>query len=144
MKASRTGDLGASPEDVWAVISDPYRLPAWWPAVERVEEASADAWTKVLRTPRAGKAVRADFSVTERDEPHRLTWRQEIEESPFERIMTAASYDFALEPAGAGTRLTVTSRVRLRGMSRLGWFPVRRAAVRRLEEALAGLRELVQ
>ena len=143
MKASRRGEVGATPEEVWALLRDPYRLPAWWPGVERVEEVSDDAWTKVLRAPRAGKAVRADFTLAGCEEPRHLSWRQEIAESPFERIMSAASYEFDLEPAGeTGTRLTLTSRVRLRGMSRLGWLQVRRAAVRRLDEALAGLKEL--
>lgn len=142
MKASRSGEVGAPPEDVWALIADPYRLPAWWPGVERVEEVSSEGWTKVLRSPRAGRAVRADFTLSESEEPRRLSWRQEIEESPFERIMSAASYQFELEAAGEATRVTLTSRVRLRGMSRLGWLQVRRAAVRRLDEALASLKEL--
>jgi uncharacterized protein YndB with AHSA1/START domain len=143
MKVSRAVEIAAAPEDVWRVLSDPYRLPAWWPGVERVEEVADGAWTKVLRAPRAGKAVRADYSVEDVEPMRRLSWRQEVEESPFERIMSEARYHFELEPEGEATRLKVTTRVKLRGFSRLGYLQVRHAAGRRLDEALSGLAELV-
>jgi carbon monoxide dehydrogenase subunit G len=144
MRVSRAAELGASPEDVWRVLSDPYRLPAWWPGVERVEEVSEAAWTKVLSAPKAGKAVRADFTVEDVEPPRRVSWRQEVEESPFERIMSEALYHFDLQPEGEGTRLSVTARVKLRGFSRLGYLQVRRASGRRLDQALDGLAELVE
>jgi carbon monoxide dehydrogenase subunit G len=144
MRVSRATELGASPEEVWQVLSDPHRLPAWWPGVERVEEVSDAAWTKVLRAPKAGKAVRADFTLEDVEPPTRVTWRQEVEESPFERIMSEALYDFDLQPEGERTRCSVTARVKLRGLSRLGYLQVRNATGRRLAEALDGLAELVE
>jgi carbon monoxide dehydrogenase subunit G len=143
MRVSRTAELGASPEDVWRVLSDPYRLPAWWPGVERVEEVSAGAWTKVLRAPGGGRAVRADFTAEDVEPLRRLSWRQEVEESPFERIMSEARYHFELEPDGEHTRCRLSARVKLRGFSRLGYLQVRHATRRRLDEALDGLAELV-
>jgi carbon monoxide dehydrogenase subunit G len=144
MRVSRAVSLEATQEDVWRVLSDPHRLPAWWPGVERVEEVSEQAWTKVLRSPRGGKAVRADFSLADADPPSRVTWRQEVEESPFERIMSEAVYRFDLKPEGERTRFSASARVKLRGFSRLGYIQVRRATARRLDEALAGLAELVE
>jgi hypothetical protein len=109
-------------------VSDPYHLPRWWPGVQRVEEASPEAWTKVLRTDR-GNPVRADFSVVEREAPARLVWRQELEESPFERILSRAETEISLsaQDSRGPTRVELRATRRLRGLSRLGSFMVRRA-----------------
>lgn len=143
MKVSRSTRIGAPPEEVWRVLSDPYRLPAWWPGVERVEEVSEGAWTKVLRAPKAGKAVRADYTVAQVEPLHRLSWRHEVQESPFERIMSEALYEFELEAEGDGTKVALAARVRLRGLSRLGALQVRHATRRRLQQALDNLAEVV-
>jgi uncharacterized protein YndB with AHSA1/START domain len=135
--------VSAPPDDVWRVVSDPHSLPRWWPHVVRVEDVSDDAWTNVLTTPR-GRNVRADFTRTETDPPRRIAWRQELVESPFERIFAAAETEVALSGAeGGGTRVALTSSERLRGRYRLGGFLVRRAARRRLDDALAGLERAV-
>ena len=129
----------ASREEVWALVSDPFHLPRWWPATARVEDATEDAWTSVLRTP-GGKTVRADFTRVEALAPRRIAWRQELEESPFERVFSSAVTAIELEPDGAGaTRVELTAVERLRGRYRLGGWLVRRAARRRLDDALAGL-----
>ena len=121
------------------MVSDPHHLPRWWPSVQRVEEASEAGWTKVLRTDK-GKAVRADFTRVEADEPRRLVWRQEVEESPFERILAESVTELTLEPAGeSGTRVRLRMRQKLRGMYRFGSLNVRTAASRQIEEALEGL-----
>src|SRR5918992_2793804 len=75
----------APPEEVWGLVSDPARLPLWWPGVTRVEEASDEAWTTVLSSPK-GKSVRVDHSLVDAEPGRRVVWRQEVEESPFERI----------------------------------------------------------
>ena len=141
IRRSRT--IGAAPEEVWRVVSDPERLPAWWPGVQRVEEVSADAWTNVLASPR-GKTVRADYTLVDVEPLRRLTWRQEVEESPFERIMWESLTHLELEELkDEQTRVELTGRVKLRGFSRFGGIQVRRAIGRQLTEALEGLEELV-
>jgi uncharacterized protein YndB with AHSA1/START domain len=135
---SRARELGASPDEVWRVVSDPERLPDWWPGVSRVEEVSAGAWTKVLTSPR-GKPIRADYSLVESRQPERLVWRHEVEESPFERILAESLTEIELDPAGGGTRVTVTVRHRPRGWARFSPLQLRRAATRQVEGALAGL-----
>lgn len=142
MKVSRKAVVAAPPEEVWRVLSDPYRLPAWWPGVERVEEVTETAWTKVMRSPKGGKAVRADYSLDDAEPPRRLRWRHEVAASPFERIMSEALYDFELSAEGEGTRVAVAARVRLRGLARLGALQVRHAMGRRLQEALDNLRQV--
>ena len=56
----------------------------------RVEDATAEAWTTVLTSPK-GKSVRMDYSRVEATEPTRLVWRQEVAQSPFERILEEAT-----------------------------------------------------
>jgi uncharacterized protein YndB with AHSA1/START domain len=142
-RAVRERTVTAPPDAVWQVVSDPYALPRWWPHVVRVEDVIDDAWTKVLSTPR-GRHVRADFTRTEVEPPRRIEWRQELEESPFERIFSSAVTQIELLGAeGGGTRVALTSSETLRGRYKLGAFLVRRAARRRLDDALLGLEQAV-
>jgi hypothetical protein len=109
-----------------------------------VEHATEDAWTSVLKTP-SGKTVRADFTRVERQPQRRIVWRQELEESPFERVFSSAVTEIELEPQGEGaTRVALSSTERLRGRYRLGGWIVRRAARRRLDEALSGIAQAVE
>jgi uncharacterized protein YndB with AHSA1/START domain len=137
---SRSRTIAAERDAVWDVVSDPYHLPRWWPGVQRVEDASELAWTKVLQSPK-GRTVRADFTRVSAEPPARLVWRQEVEESPFERILREAVTEITLEPADGRTRVELRSKQRLRGLARLGSFMVRRATAKQLEEALSGLEQ---
>jgi len=142
---TRRRTVPATPERLWTVLADPQQLPAWWPRVERVEDASRKAWTTVLSTPRGGKTLRADYTLVDSDHPRRLSWRQEVEESPFERIFTSAVTEVELEPAGDGrTHVKMTTQVRLRGFARLGGLQVTRATKRQLTGALEGLNALAE
>lgn len=133
--------MAADPRRVWAVVSDPASLPRWWPGVERVEEATPEAWTKVLRSSK-GKLVRADFTRMEAQPPRVLRWRQEVDESPFERFMSEATTRVSLEPGREGGTVVELDAVRrLRGLARLGWPLVRRATRRQLDQALSGLED---
>ena len=136
---ARSRIVDAPPASVWRVVSDPFRLPAWWPLVQRVEEATPQAWTKVLSSPK-GKTVRADYTLVESEPERRLVWRQEVEETPFERLMSEATTEIGLDPRGeSSTEVSLTARMRLRGFARLGGLQFRRATARRLEDALDGL-----
>ena len=143
MVVRRERTLSGTPSDLWRIVSDPARLPAWWPGVSRVEEASREAWTTVLISPK-GKSVRADYSLVEAEEPERLTWKQEVEESPFERLLAESVTEIELEPEpGGGTRVRLTLNQRPRGWARFSPFQLRAAARRQAEAALEGLAELV-
>ena len=135
--------IRASSQALWELISDPSHFPRWWPDVVRVEDATAVAWTKVLSTPK-GVSVRADFTRLAAEEPRRLVWEQEIEESPFERILASNRTEVRLKPEGdAATRVELESVQHLRGYSRFGAFLFRRATKRKLDEALDGLERAV-
>jgi uncharacterized protein YndB with AHSA1/START domain len=136
---SRARTVSAAPQEVWEVLADPYHLPRWWPRVERVEDATPAAWTTVMRSNR-GRAVRADYTRTAARRPDSLTWRQEIAETPFERVFRESVTEITLEPEGdAATRIELRAVQRLRGTSRFGGFLARRAARRQLDAALEGL-----
>jgi uncharacterized protein YndB with AHSA1/START domain len=142
-RVTRARTVSATPDEVWELVSDPHSFARWWPACVRVEDASPLAWTKVLRTPR-GKTVRADFTRTEFDAPRRIAWRQELEESPFERIFSSAVTELEIAGAEGGVaRVALTADERLRGINRFGGFLMRRASRRRLDEALDGVERAV-
>jgi uncharacterized protein YndB with AHSA1/START domain len=143
-RISRRRTIDAPPEAVWSLISDPYNLPRWWPRttrVENVEQTSAgkrSQWTKVLETAE-GRGVRADYRcLSAADEKH-YVWEQQLENSPFERVLRSSVTEIALEPADGLTEVRLTSRQTLRGLSRLGSPMMRRATGRTLDEALNGI-----
>jgi uncharacterized protein YndB with AHSA1/START domain len=133
--------VAAAPEDVWRVLSDPGRLSTWWPGVARVEEATPQAWTTVLKSDK-GKNVRADYTRVEAQPPRRLVWRQEVEETPFERILAESTTEIELSPDDERTRVSLALRHRPRGWARLSPFQMRAAATRQVEGALDGLARL--
>jgi uncharacterized protein YndB with AHSA1/START domain len=136
--ATRSRTVGAAPEVVWELLADPHALPRWWPRTERVEGVSATGWTAVLRSPR-GRPVRADWRLEVVEAPRRRAWAQQLEGTPFEKVLTERRVEARLERAPAGTRVALELRQRGRGWSRFGGFMLRRAARRELDAALDGL-----
>jgi uncharacterized protein YndB with AHSA1/START domain len=139
----RARTLGADQGTLWELVSDPWHLPRWWPQLQRVEDASEEAWTKVLQSAR-GRVVRADYSRVEADPPRRIAWRHEVDESPFEAILADSVIVITLEPEDARhTRVEMRAEQKLRGSYRFGGFMLRRATRRQLDEALDGLERAV-
>jgi uncharacterized protein YndB with AHSA1/START domain len=130
-----------APDEVWRVVSDPAQLPRWWPGVARVEEATEQAWTTVLTSPK-GKSVRMDYSLVEATPPARLVWRQEVEQSPFERILAEATTSLELSEEGTGTRVAIELDQTPRGWARFAPLQFRAAGKRQVEGALEGLERL--
>jgi uncharacterized protein YndB with AHSA1/START domain len=142
-RVSRT--LAASPEAVWAVVADPWHQARWWPRVLRMEAVEDGCFTQVLGTER-GRGVRADFRLLEPDAPRQLRWEQQLEGTPFERLLAEAVTCVELTPAsgdGGETTVAIELRQQLHGWSRLVPFLFKRAARRQLVEALAGLDRVV-
>lgn len=131
-------------------MRDPHHLPRWWPRVSRVEAVEGGAFTEVLKTAK-GKLVRADFTLVETDEvQRRLTWSQELEGSPFARLLASAETEVQLVSQGLSTDMTshstdvaIEMRQALTGFfPRFGGLMVRRAAAATLDEALDGLERI--
>jgi uncharacterized protein YndB with AHSA1/START domain len=135
--------LAATRAEVWRVLADPERLPAWWPGVTRVEEVTDAAWTKVLSSDR-GKVVRADYSRIELEPQRRLVWRHEVAQSPFERILEDSRTEIDLADQDGGTEVTLTIVHMPRGWARLAPFQLRSATTKQVVSALNGLAELVE
>ncbi len=169
VRRSRTID--ASPEDLWEVLGDPHHLPRWWPRVSRVEAVDQNAFTEVLTGP-SGKIVRADFKLLERVDRQRIVWSQQVENTPFARVLRSAETEITLAGASAehtagglagghgehlsATEVTIELRQELQGfspragsgswtsgLSRFGSPLVRRAAHSTLDEALDRLEQIV-
>jgi uncharacterized protein YndB with AHSA1/START domain len=141
--ARRSRIIAASAEELWEVICDPHHLPRWWPRVNRVEDVEDGAFTEVMKTAK-GKLVRADFRLVRSDErAHSLAWQQQLEGTPFARLLSSAETQVSLEPVAQGTSVTIELRQSLSGFfPRFGGFMVRRAAAATLDEALSGLERI--
>jgi uncharacterized protein YndB with AHSA1/START domain len=138
----RSRVVGAPRERVWELVSDPYHLPRWWPTVQRVEDVSDDAWTTVATSSR-GRAVRFDWSRVYISPPERIVWRQELDQTPFERFLRESLTGVILEPAGDSTKVELRIVRKMRGLARFGGIQMRRAVRRELDGALDQLEAVV-
>lgn len=134
----RSRVLAAAADDVWAIVADPHHQPRWWPGVERMEAVEPGRFTQVLRT-RRGRAVRVDYEIASAQPPALAVWRQQLEGSPFARVLSASEIRIALQPDGGATQVTIHHAQRLRAWNRTGGWMLARATRTRLDEALAGL-----
>jgi uncharacterized protein YndB with AHSA1/START domain len=150
--AQRTRTINASPSELWEVLGDPHHLPRWWPRVNRVEAVELDAFTEVLMSDK-GKIVRADFRLVDAVSQQRIVWSQQIENTPFAKVLKSAETEVSLAEVGNGplevdngplTEVTIELRQSLQGfLARLGGHLVRRAADSTIDEALDGLERIV-
>jgi uncharacterized protein YndB with AHSA1/START domain len=145
-RISRRRTIAAPPGEVWALVSDPYNLPRWWPRTIRVESVDRKSagrrseWTKVLETSE-GRGVRADFRCTSSAEGERYVWEQQLAGTPFERHLRHSAVEVRLRPREEETEVTVTSDQRMKGLSRLGAPMMRRAQGAILDDALTGIEQ---
>jgi hypothetical protein len=96
-------------------------------------------WTAVLETER-GASVRADYRCSASTNGARFAWKQDLDGTPFERILRESEVEVLLESEGQeSTRVRLSSSERLRGLARLGSAMMRGATRRRLDEALDGM-----
>jgi uncharacterized protein YndB with AHSA1/START domain len=140
---TRSRTLAATPEAVWRVVGDPRSLARWWPRVERVKAVTPEGWTTVLRSER-GRALRADWRLDENEAGRRRAWAQELDGTPFAKVLAERRIEVRVEPAGEYLRVTLELRQRGRGMARFGRFMMRRAAKKELIGALEGLARAVR
>jgi len=133
--------MEATPEQIWRTVCDPHHLPRWWPRVQRVEGVDCEHFTEVLNTDK-GRSIRADFRIVESRAPEVRRWVQQVEGSPFERLLRSAETEVRLERDGDATRVTVTLSQRLKGVGAFGGLMVRRANRQVADEALERLGKL--
>ena len=147
--ARRSRTVPAAPQRVWELIEDPHHMARWWPGVVRMEGVHDDRFTQVFVTKK-GRPVRADFHVLASEPPDaagagsgRRCWEQEIPGTPFARVLAESVIEVLLEADGAGTKVTIAQRQKLKGYSRTGGLMLRRAMNAKLDEALGGIERAV-
>ncbi len=103
-----TGELQASRNDVWALVSEPYHLPDWWPAYQGVKPdrrgLAENARWHVQRNPTPGLLRRPGgeglIVITRVVAGYELGWSD---------VAQNITVGIALDNAGTGrTRATVT------------------------------------
>lgn len=112
--------IPASPVDVWALLSDPTRVPEWETAIAEIEPLRegaigdvGDRWNaRTITHYPDGKPVRMKdglsvqhVELVARDEPTRVAWRFRYPERPDANTRLLA---FVVEPAAGGTQLGIT------------------------------------
>jgi hypothetical protein len=93
-----------SPEQAWALLSDPKRRTEWAPDVEKVGQVGEVAGRETWRELDASED-RFDFSIVSRTFP---VWEVAIARP--EDIGMRGGWTWTLAPEGAGTRVTVRER----------------------------------
>jgi uncharacterized protein YndB with AHSA1/START domain len=149
-RVSRKKVVGAPIDEVWKLVSDPYHLPRWWPRTIRVENVNKvkggrrSQWTSVLET-RSGRGVRADYRVISCAEKDRYVFEQQLEGTPFEKVLRSSVTEIVLTPRAndEGTEVRLGNRQRLRGLSRLGSMLMGRGQRQILAEALESIERVL-
>lgn len=99
--------FAASPDSVWAVISDLGNAASWRPDVKRMERLpdrnGHAAWLEV------GQTGSLPYEVVEWDPPRRLAVRIDDPSLPF-----GGTWTYTIEPAGGGTDFTIVERGTIR------------------------------
>jgi hypothetical protein len=91
----------AAPEEVWKVLYDPTRFPEWWTGVGSVEAEPAGA--EAERTPYTMYPDGwPDFPM-----PQMLETSREDRTVSVSCLVSDLRFEWRLEPAGAGTRISV-------------------------------------
>jgi uncharacterized protein YndB with AHSA1/START domain len=85
----------APPEDVWKLLYDPARVPEWWAGIETVEVGGDGRYT--MYPDGYPDFPMAQLLDTQREE-HRVT---------VSCLVSDLRFEWRLEPAGDGTRVSV-------------------------------------
>jgi hypothetical protein len=100
-------DIDASPEAVWAVLSDLPSYPSWNPFIREASgQLAAGERLDLTMQPEGGRAMRFRPTVLEAEPGRELRWRG--------RLMAPGVFDgehrFAIEPTAGGSRLVQEER----------------------------------
>ena len=100
-------DIDASPEAVWAVLSDLPSYPSWNPFIREASgQLAAGERLDLKMQPEGGRAMRFRPTVLEAEPGRELRWRG--------RLVAPGVFDgehrFAIEPTAGGSRLVQEER----------------------------------
>jgi carbon monoxide dehydrogenase subunit G len=145
---TKSTDVPATQERAWALVSDMPKLCACIPGLDGLTDLEPNRYSATI-TDKLGPfrlQLPVQLAVVSRDEPRRLA-AQVSGNDGRGQARVKGSVEALLEPAGDGTRLTVTASIDVLGkLAALGATPMRRRAddifnefVRRVEQALQNL-----
>ena len=97
--ATRSTDLSATPEKVWAIITDPANYPAWRGDVTKVEQIQGDP----LKWAEYSGGDKITYEADAFEPPSHFVARIADPDLPF-----GGRWDYRVEPAGPGSRITIT------------------------------------
>jgi uncharacterized protein YndB with AHSA1/START domain len=101
--ATRTADVSAPPDQVWAVITDVASYPKWRPDVKRIEMLppvdGRASWREIRRSDSIA------YETVESVQPTRFVTRIADRGLPF-----GGEWSIDLAPISSGTRITITER----------------------------------
>lgn len=134
MQIDHSVEIKASPDAVWAVITDVERWPEWTPTMEsvrRLEDGPLQLGSSArIKQPQMPEAV---WRVTAFTPGRQFTW-----ETQFRGMRMIGSHELVESPAGCASRL----RLEVSGLlAWLLWPLVRRNASRAMETENSRLRE---
>ncbi|UAL31642.1 SRPBCC family protein [Nocardioides rotundus] len=97
--------LRATPEEVWAILTDPELLVRFTPNLKRID-ADGDVWTwHLTRIPVLSSAIEPSFTeLMEFDRPRRITFKHD-ETRTEEKAGVVGEY--FLEPVTGGTHVSI-------------------------------------
>lgn len=97
--------LRATPEEVWAILTDPELLVRFTPNLKRID-ADGDVWTwHLTRIPVLSSAIEPSFTeLMEFDRPQRITFKHD-ETRTEEKAGVVGEY--FLEPVTGGTHVSI-------------------------------------
>jgi uncharacterized protein YndB with AHSA1/START domain len=145
-RVARRRTIEAPVGEVWALVSDPYGLPRWWPRTARVENVDRkdggrrSQWTQVLETAE-GRGVRADFRCLSSATEERYVWEQQLAGTPFAKHLKRSEVEVRMRAEGEATAVELSSTQTMRGLSRLGSVMLKRGQGAILDQALDGLEQ---
>lgn len=147
-KVTRKKTIPVPPETVYDAVSDPRRLPQWWPRVVRVEDVAGrpgnewTRWTCVLAAD-SGRMLRLDYRCSDANRPGRYEWEHELEGTPFAQHLARQAIQIGIDPAQDGSRVTLTAVHALRGTAKLAGFAMKKGQRELLDAALERLADVV-
>jgi uncharacterized protein YndB with AHSA1/START domain len=115
IEVTREQILPVPPERVWAVVESVSRLPEWFTGIETAEVIRGSGLGRQQRLH--GKWGQHTFALDQTvilcEPPRRIAWRHDqelLDGRPAPQIAIRVEFHLELTPAGAGTRVRVSSR----------------------------------
>ena len=109
--------IDATPEVVFAVVSEPAHIKDWWSAETEIEPQAGSTSTIVWTDEATGRTDREAIIVVEAQPPRRFVFRWTHPEDEPAAIENSLLVTFDLTPTGNGTTLRMTET----GFREQGW-----------------------